>query len=202
MTGHPATVERPTAVPRLPGPHGATPSEPLIERAAEAGKVLRLVEAGYTIREVAARLGLSTTTTWRRYRWGEQVRCGRDEDPLPAMRSVRALGLPRRRLLDSGPELYRLRPRPAVRCHARSRSGDQCRAYAIHGGRVCRSHGGAAPQVRRAARARHERAKAGILLADVQARGWDPLAPRKRAEASTERERRRERDNLTPGERP
>jgi len=42
--------------------------------------------------------------------------------------------------------------RPAVRCSARSsRSGERCRAFAVHGASVCVAHGGRAPQVRRKA---------------------------------------------------
>lgn len=40
------------------------------------------------------------------------------------------------------------------RCHAHSRSGAQCKQPAIHGGAVCRYHGGAAPQVQASAQAR------------------------------------------------
>lgn len=41
------------------------------------------------------------------------------------------------------------------RCTAKARTtGDRCGNYAIVGGTVCRMHGGAAPQVRLAARAR------------------------------------------------
>lgn len=41
------------------------------------------------------------------------------------------------------------------RCRAHSsRTGEQCKHAAIHGGTVCRSHGGAAPQVKLAAEAR------------------------------------------------
>ena len=35
-----------------------------------------------------------------------------------------------------------------VRCKATSNKGEQCKRYAIKGGTVCRSHGGAAPQVK------------------------------------------------------
>lgn len=41
-----------------------------------------------------------------------------------------------------------------VRCHAHSRSGAQCKKMAEPGATVCRMHGGASPQVRRAARIR------------------------------------------------
>lgn len=45
---------------------------------------------------------------------------------------------------------------PDRRCTATSRSGERCKRWAIKGGRVCRSHGGAAPQVRAAAERRLE----------------------------------------------
>jgi hypothetical protein len=40
------------------------------------------------------------------------------------------------------------RVRQARRCSARRKNGEPCRGWAINGGRVCRMHGGAAPQVR------------------------------------------------------
>ena len=43
---------------------------------------------------------------------------------------------------------------PRERCHARTRTGRQCKAGAIEGGSVCRVHGGSAPQVQLAARRR------------------------------------------------
>ena len=44
--------------------------------------------------------------------------------------------------------------RPAVRCRAHRTDGNPCRAYAIHGGRVCWTHGGASPNAREEARHR------------------------------------------------
>jgi hypothetical protein len=45
-----------------------------------------------------------------------------------------------------------------AQCAAKSsRSGKRCRAQAIRGGTVCRTHGGSAPQVRNAAAKRIER---------------------------------------------
>ena len=44
----------------------------------------------------------------------------------------------------------------ADRCQARTTSGRPCRAHPIRGARVCRVHGGSAPQVRRAAERRLE----------------------------------------------
>jgi hypothetical protein len=46
------------------------------------------------------------------------------------------------------------RLRPAVACSAHRTDGGECRAFAVHGAEVCRSHGGLAPQVRAAARRR------------------------------------------------
>jgi hypothetical protein len=40
------------------------------------------------------------------------------------------------------------------RCSARKSDGTPCKAYPIHGAKVCRVHGGSAPQVKAAARAR------------------------------------------------
>lgn len=50
-----------------------------------------------------------------------------------------------------------VRPMEAVRvnqCTAHRKNGDRCRKASIKGATVCRSHGGAAPQVQRAARTR------------------------------------------------
>lgn len=42
----------------------------------------------------------------------------------------------------------------SLRCGATASSGEQCRRWAILGGSVCPTHGGSAPQVKAAARAR------------------------------------------------
>ena len=47
---------------------------------------------------------------------------------------------------------------PAVRCTARKRNGEPCRAMAARGANVCRVHGGSAPQVKAAAKRRLEQA--------------------------------------------
>ena len=44
---------------------------------------------------------------------------------------------------------------PARQCHAKAKqTGNRCKNPAIHGGTVCRYHGGAASQVKRSARLR------------------------------------------------
>lgn len=47
---------------------------------------------------------------------------------------------------------------PAVKCTARKRNGEPCRAMAARGANVCRVHGGSAPQVKAAARRRLDNA--------------------------------------------
>jgi hypothetical protein len=54
------------------------------------------------------------------------------------------------------------RKRQARKCRARNRRGQLCGNFAVLGAEVCRMHGGAAPQVRRAARS--------ALNADLAAR--------------------------------
>lgn len=49
-------------------------------------------------------------------------------------------------------------PTPERRCRAHKKNGEQCKNAAIKGATVCRYHGGAAPHVKRAARARLENA--------------------------------------------
>src|SRR4051812_24468001 len=54
---------------------------------------------------------------------------------------------------------------PAPKCSAKSKqSGKRCKQYAIPGGKVCRFHGGAAPQVKRKAAERLEATKERVLL--------------------------------------
>jgi hypothetical protein len=53
------------------------------------------------------------------------------------------------------------------------RTGEQCRRYPIRGGTVCPSHGGAAPQVRNAARRREVTAGAAALVAREGYRSLD-----------------------------
>jgi hypothetical protein len=54
---------------------------------------------------------------------------------------------------------------PALKCSAKSKqSGQRCKQPAIPGGKVCRFHGGAAPQVKRKAAERLEATKERVLL--------------------------------------
>ncbi len=155
---------------------GSAPDCLLAVRAAEAGRALRLARAGCTYRDSGVRLGLSTASAWRRHRWAVAVLSSSEDVALPSTRGVCPPAL--RPVYLDGPdrELMRLRPRPARRCAARRKRGGPCGAWAIHGGVVCRMHGGAAPQVRSAARVRHSWVKAGALLAamdvDDGAGGW------------------------------
>lgn len=70
---------------------------------------------------------------------------------------------------------------PMRRCTATTRSGAQCRSYAIVGAVVCRMHGGAAPQVRRAAAERERAARqqseiaAAVSLSVDAWRGRHPI---------------------------
>jgi hypothetical protein len=56
------------------------------------------------------------------------------------------------------------RIRQARKCRAHRRDGQPCGCYAINGGRVCRVHGGGAPQVRRKADERVIMARAYALM--------------------------------------
>lgn len=72
-------------------------------------------------------------------------------------------------------------------CTARRTNGKPCGATAIKGGRVCRTHGGAAPQVREAARERLLSLvdpALGVLARAVrkrQAKSWEPSPTELRA---------------------
>jgi hypothetical protein len=58
--------------------------------------------------------------------------------------------------------------RQALRCKATNSAGDPCEAYSILGGEVCVAHGGAAPQVRQAAKRRLAEKRALRQLGDVE----------------------------------
>jgi hypothetical protein len=55
-----------------------------------------------------------------------------------------------------------------TRCIANNKSGTKCKRWAIRGASVCSAHGGAAPQVREAARLRLEGSIDRLLAALVQ----------------------------------
>lgn len=65
----------------------------------------------------------------------------------------------------------------APRCTAKNRRGVQCGNSAVPGATVCRLHGGAAPQVRRAAarrlQATHLEGSIGAMLAELEADALD-----------------------------
>src|SRR5690625_199525 len=52
-----------------------------------------------------------------------------------------------------------------MKCSAKNRAGKPCGNWAIKGGTVCRSHGGAAPRVKAAAARRRAQAEAAKALA-------------------------------------
>ena len=52
---------------------------------------------------------------------------------------------------------------PAVRCTARKRNGEPCKAMAARGATVCRVHGGSAPQVKAAAQRRLQNAADALV---------------------------------------
>ena len=55
------------------------------------------------------------------------------------------------------------------RCHATNREGQPCRKFPMRGGRVCRAHGGAAPQTK-------AKAAAMVELAELRLRNLAPKA--------------------------
>lgn len=65
---------------------------------------------------------------------------------------------------------------PAVRCTARKRNGEPCKAMAARGANVCRVHGGSAPQVKAAAKRRLDQA-ADVLVQRLLGFALDGHAP-------------------------
>src|SRR5438067_789094 len=65
---------------------------------------------------------------------------------------------------------------PAVRCTARKRNGEPCKAMAARGANVCRVHGGSAPQVKAAAQRRLHQA-ADVLTARLLGFALDQGVP-------------------------
>jgi hypothetical protein len=156
--------------------------------------------AGEPIRQVAAALGMSTTTAWRRFWWYQDAVMytrlrGLPRSHVPPQRATSACTAGEPPILDRPAGERRIRhPLPASRCTARrSTDGRPCRRWARRGASVCPSHGGNSPQVRRAAaervrqaveadrilrgRLRHHR---DLRVADVRAlilaepRPWHP----------------------------
>lgn len=69
-----------------------------------------------------------------------------------------------------------------TRCTARRKNGQACRNWAILGGTVCRMHGGAAPQVRAAAKVRIAMAQedAASVIVQMMHNPQVPFAERRR----------------------
>lgn len=119
-------------------------------------------EQRLTIRQLADAHGLSTTTCWRRLHlyldWTLPLYNGNPlPHRLPAQRGTEACpsGRPAVPGHDGPPELPRPRHLvPGQRCTKQRRDGKPCRRWCQRGAFVCRTHGGAAPQVIAAARRR------------------------------------------------
>lgn len=110
------------------------------------------------IRQIAAQLGMSPTTAWRRswfyidtVWWPAQRNLPRDH--VPPQRGTRACPAGEPPLLDRDAAPRRIRhPLPAARCQGRRRrDGGPCGRWALRGATVCPGHGATTPQVRKAA---------------------------------------------------
>lgn len=111
-------------------------------------QVFELRRAGYSFAAAGAALGLSTTTAWRRWwfidDWTLPGFYGhRALTEIPPQRGTRACprGRPCLPALD-----HRAVELPRY-CMATRRDGEPCGNRPRRGGRVCRMHGGSAPQV-------------------------------------------------------
>lgn len=121
----------------------------------------RLHTAGLTFAEIADQMGVSLTTAWRRCCWFEDwsrpATVGLPIRRIPPQRGTRACprGRPCIPEVDH-PELTIQSRRCAGR---RKRDKGPCGNWAMRAQRVCRMHGGASPQARRAAARRLEAAR-------------------------------------------
>ncbi len=117
----------------------------LIVKVEQGRQVTDLIRAGESFRGAAERLGLSTTTAWRRYWWLADwmlpILEGRPSGPIPPQRGTRALpnGRPCRPTRDH-PELRRGSRRPAIPCRGDRADGNPCGSYAVDGDVHCRMH--------------------------------------------------------------
>ncbi|MGH4010663.1 MAG: hypothetical protein ACRDTH_21295 [Pseudonocardiaceae bacterium] len=133
----------------------------LVVKVDQGAEAHRLHSAGFTFAEIADQLGVSVTTAWRRCRWFEDwtrpAESGLPIRRIPPQRGTRACprGRPCIPEVDH-PELSSLAP---VRCLATRRDGCGCGNPPMRGQAVCRMHGGASPQARRAAAPRMEAAR-------------------------------------------
>lgn len=130
-------------------------------KADQGAEAHRLHEGGLSFAQIGERMGLSLTTAWRRCRWYEDWTVPAESGPIkriPPQRGTRACPRGRPCIPEfDHPELRDHRP---WRCGARRKSdGTDCRAWAMRGQRVCKVHGGASPQARRAAARRVEAAR-------------------------------------------
>jgi hypothetical protein len=119
----------------------------LIVKIEQGMQVLKLTQGGASFAAAGAALGLSATTAWRRWwfiqDWTLPGFYGHRSTEIPPQRGTRAC--PRGR-----PCLPALDHRQTVLpryCMATRRDSQPCGNRPRKGGRVCRMHGGSAPQV-------------------------------------------------------
>lgn len=119
----------------------------------QATRAYRLHIAGLTFEEIGVRMGVSTTTAWRRCHWYEDwtrpAMAGLRIRRIPPQRGTRACPRGRPCIPEvNHPELA-IQPRW---CGAQRKSdGRGCENRAMRGQYVCRMHGGSSPQARQAA---------------------------------------------------
>jgi hypothetical protein len=125
----------------------------LAVKVTQACEVHRLREAGHTFAVIAEATGLSLTTCWRRFWWYRDwtapATAGRPIRRVPPQRGTRAV--PRGRPCIPELDHPEVREQPQPCCARRKGDGGDCGNWAMRGQNVCRMHGGASPQARRAA---------------------------------------------------